>query len=175
MAKCSECGKRIEVGSWPFCGPDGHPRADGRDAQGFIPPVVFRNPDGEVLFPGRSDEPTPAGYERVELRTVRDIRRFERQFNERERDRHQRTQVLEEIREAFYSRRNIDSLRRDLPRLEPHLRPYAELAIRRAEARSISVAARKFDPKVCFDAFSYDAHNRDRCDDPRDMPSRARR
>jgi hypothetical protein len=53
--------------------------------------VVFRNPQtGEVKYPGRNDQPMPdryrhQGYERVELSTLHDATRFEKQhgvFNE---------------------------------------------------------------------------------------------
>jgi hypothetical protein len=174
MATCSSCGKRIEIGWWPFCA-DGHEPTSSRDAVGMIPPVIFRNKKGEILFPGRGDKKPPAGYERVELRTMAEIRRFEKEFGNEEKRKHQDKQQLEEIREVYYSRRRISNLRTTLQNLPPNLRPYAERAIQRADSRSISVAARKYDPKVCFEAFSYDASNRERCDDRRDMLERCRR
>lgn len=39
--------------------------------------VVFRKPDGTYSFPGRNDKPTPAGYERIEIRSDRDMARIE--------------------------------------------------------------------------------------------------
>lgn len=46
--------------------------------------VVFRDPaTGAIRYPGRNDTPTPAGYERVEMRSLREVERFEREHNVR--------------------------------------------------------------------------------------------
>jgi putative FmdB family regulatory protein len=55
-----------------------------RYAQPFTPVVYHQAPDGAVSFPGRSDELPPPGYEKVELKTVREIRKFEAEMNRRE-------------------------------------------------------------------------------------------
>lgn len=41
--------------------------------------VVFRKPDGTYSFPARNDKPTPEGYERVEIRSDREMARVERE------------------------------------------------------------------------------------------------
>jgi putative FmdB family regulatory protein len=56
----------------------------GRPAQTFIPVVVHRDAEGNISYPGRSDEPAPPGYERVELRTIEDVRQFEKTVNEKD-------------------------------------------------------------------------------------------
>jgi len=40
--------------------------------------VVFRKPDGSIDYPARNDKPTPAGYERIVMRSDREVARFER-------------------------------------------------------------------------------------------------
>lgn len=40
--------------------------------------VVYRKPDGEYSYPGRNDRPTPAGYTRVVMRSLREVEAFER-------------------------------------------------------------------------------------------------
>src|SRR4030095_5220433 len=81
ISKCDQCGKLLFKGSWPFC-----PHGDvfNRDAQIAAPTVVFRNKSGKYKFPGRSNAPTPKGYERVELNTQRAKDKFEREFGARE-------------------------------------------------------------------------------------------
>jgi len=41
--------------------------------------VVFRKPDGTISYPGRNDAPTPKGCERVEMKSLREVQRFERE------------------------------------------------------------------------------------------------
>lgn len=41
--------------------------------------VVFRKPDGTFSFPARNDIPTPPNCERVEMRSLREVERFEHQ------------------------------------------------------------------------------------------------
>lgn len=45
--------------------------------------VVFRKPDGSLSYPARNDKPTPAGCERVVMRSLREVERFERKHNVR--------------------------------------------------------------------------------------------
>jgi hypothetical protein len=41
--------------------------------------VVFKDANGKVRYPGRNDAPTPKGYERVVMRSDREVSRFERE------------------------------------------------------------------------------------------------
>lgn len=43
--------------------------------------VVFKDAQGKIHYPGRNDVATPKGCERVELRSMTDVRRFEREHN----------------------------------------------------------------------------------------------
>ena len=45
--------------------------------------VVFKDKDGNVRYPGRNDVPTPDGFERVTMRSLREVERFEREHNVR--------------------------------------------------------------------------------------------
>jgi len=82
--KCDECGKTLEIGDYPFCGPDGHTTIHSRNAQVAAPTVVFKNAKGEYRLPGRDTDRPPRGFERIELRTQRQRDRFEREFGARE-------------------------------------------------------------------------------------------
>ena len=68
-----------------------HGGCGGRYIQVFLPPksrnagwsdrdavVVFRTPTGEIKYPMRNDAPTPAGCERVVMRSLREVEKFER-------------------------------------------------------------------------------------------------
>lgn len=41
--------------------------------------VVYRKPDGSYSYPGRNDRPTPPGCERIVMRSLREVERFEKQ------------------------------------------------------------------------------------------------
>lgn len=45
--------------------------------------VVFRKPDGSISYPGRNDAATPKGCERVVMKSLRDVERFEKQHGVR--------------------------------------------------------------------------------------------
>ena len=40
------------------------------------PTVVFKDQDGKIHFPGSASEPTPAGFQRIELCTMKERRAF---------------------------------------------------------------------------------------------------
>lgn len=57
-----------------------------RNAQPFDPVTLFRDPtapEGEYRTPGWNDEPTPAGFERVEIRNVREWEAVTRRMSAR--------------------------------------------------------------------------------------------
>lgn len=68
-------------------------RCRGTMAQVFLPAgrggqwddkkavVVYRKPDGSISYPARNDAPTPPGCERVVMRSLAEVNRFERQNN----------------------------------------------------------------------------------------------
>lgn len=81
---CASCGASLQVGDWPFCphGPANHKNT----ALPWHPSetsVVFEHPvTGDVKYPGKSDIPMPEryakyGYVRKEIRTDRDMQKFE--------------------------------------------------------------------------------------------------
>lgn len=78
---CEKCGNPFPMGGWFQC-PD-HGRPHGGFSLGAHPSeraVVHRNiHTGKLSFPMRNDVPTPAGYVREELPTLRDIARVEKE------------------------------------------------------------------------------------------------
>ena len=72
--QCGACGGVCDEIWWGA--------GSGRDAQWSERDavVVFINPaTGKPRYPGRNDLPTPAGYERVTMRSLREVEAFERQ------------------------------------------------------------------------------------------------
>ena len=71
---CPECGLDMEQVWWKRpCGP-----AQWDDNTAVL---VFQNADGQIRYPGRHDARLPSGYERVYLRSLREVDAFERQHN----------------------------------------------------------------------------------------------
>jgi putative FmdB family regulatory protein len=78
---CPTCGKSSEQMLLPS-------RVAGHFSQ---PIIVHVAADGAVRFPGASDAKVPRGFEKRELRTIREAEQFERTFNQQlrvEADRH---------------------------------------------------------------------------------------
>lgn len=64
--------------------------------------VVFLKPDGTYSYPARNDKATPSGCERVEIKSLRELERFERKAN-----------VRSEV--AWYDRGSGNSAEHDVP------------------------------------------------------------
>lgn len=159
--KCSTCGKELEIGDYPFCP---HESIYGQQAQRFDPIVLHRDPStGEYSVPGRSNDPVPAGYEKVEITNIRQadkiVREMDRrashdasikqdmnrQFFDEQRKAH-REQVDAEMR-----RRGLDSGRARM--LRDKVRAWAD---KQQEVRR----ARKGNPNTHFQVFAFDRSNR---------------
>jgi hypothetical protein len=82
---CNQCGKELQIGDYPFCSaPGGHGSTLPSRAQHFDPIVVHVSHDGEYRFPASTDAPVPAGYAKVEIRTIQEADRISREVNARE-------------------------------------------------------------------------------------------
>ncbi len=157
--KCSECGTELQVGDWPFCGGDQnrHVPADGRFAQGFDPVVIHRDAAGNIRYPGAADAPVPAGFQKVELRTMHEVRRFEAEVNQRE---HAKADQQLSRREAIFSAQQSQrrrDLRTQMERFSPLGRDFAHHAIDKGNNRR----AASRDVGFHLDVFSNDSSNRE--------------
>lgn len=71
--RCFDCGGEVEIVYRPrFRNAQWHEREKC---------VVYRDRNGKIRYPGRNDQPTPSGYERVEIHSLADMTRFERDHN----------------------------------------------------------------------------------------------
>ena len=53
-------------------------------AQRFSPVVIHRAADGSVRFPGHANAPVPEGFQKVELSTIHDVRKFEAEIGKQD-------------------------------------------------------------------------------------------
>ena len=53
-------------------------------AQRFSPVVIHRAADGSVRFPGHANAPVPEGFQKVELSTLHDVRKFEAEISKQD-------------------------------------------------------------------------------------------
>jgi hypothetical protein len=177
MAKCRECRKRLKIGDFPFC-PHGSVLA--RDSQGFIPPVVFlctnRRSHAPVLFPGRSDSKPPDGYVRKELRTVAEIRKFEREFGALQKEKRAAILQKEQAEYDGWAKDARARLQRAAAQGTPNMRLIAQMALAKMGRKDFSGQAAAYDSGFTVEAFSYDQSNRERTDGhTRYLQERARR
>lgn len=83
---CSECGQELQIGDYPFCkNGSGHESIYESNAQRFDPIILHKSATGEYSFPGHSSDPTPAGFERIEIKNMRQAEHYTREINSIER------------------------------------------------------------------------------------------
>jgi hypothetical protein len=166
---CSQCGKVFE--SMVCWNQDSAPCKCGSlagrvflsrrayRAQAFDPVLVYRDAAGHYRFPGRNSGQTPKGYEPVYLKTTSDVRRFEKQMNQTERERYFTHKERTERAFSEPLRVGREELRERMKHMSPRGRDMAEAAMR-ANDNADSVDTR-FDPAFHLNAFSFDSSNRE--------------
>lgn len=133
-----------------------------RAAQPFSPVVVHRDASGAIRYPGSASAPVPPGFERVELTSLSEVRRFEAEVNKRENveiqkfDYNRRRNIDEQIkanREAL-----ADRLREFTPRGRNFYdRARAQAEEKRERTHSKAPSGSNFH----VEAFSFDSSNRE--------------
>jgi hypothetical protein len=155
---CPDCGLEPGIGQWPFrCKGTGEHDLRPRRAQNIDPVVVHRAKDGTYRFPGSADAPIPAGYEKVELRTLAEVDAFSKKVNQHDRsiiDRHVEREC-QQI-EALEAQQRPE-LRAAMQRMTPAQRALAEHAIRVNNSRR----PKGFDSGFHLEIREMDASNRD--------------
>lgn len=138
------------------------------------PVVVYRAPDGSIRFPGDTTGVATAkydrlGYERVELRSAAEVRRFEAHMEKTEFAHAQRrAERLQALRERRESETRAELFHR-MKTMSPFGRAVAHAAIARNNAKP---SARAQASGFHVDVFSNDRSNRD---ESRDAQGRRRR
>ena len=133
--KCSKCGHVMQVGDWPFCGENGHESTYSLNAQRFDPVVVFQDANGNHRVPGRSDVPTPAGYQRVELKTLAEVRRFEREVGVKSYQRHELAAAKDSAACEAARAKLRGELRMDMQQMSEKGRDFARFAMQQTNDR----------------------------------------
>ena len=95
--------------------------------------VVYKDSDGHYRIPGRNDQKTPAGYERVELRTLNEIRKVQSEIGSSEHRRFEESQQRQRAHFDEIRRQNRSELRDRIK--TPLVRDILEAAIRRRDAQ----------------------------------------
>lgn len=122
--RCPECKKTAKQVFKPTA-----------NAQLHKPIVVFQNAAGETCYPGDANDPVPAGYERRELRTIREIESFEREERRKGTAEHQR--VIEAEEQYFGAIRDKErgDLRQAMQGWSPLMRDAARAAMEKTDNR----------------------------------------
>jgi hypothetical protein len=156
----------VESVSCPKCGCNAErvflPRSERpENANRFSPVVVFRKRDGTFRFPGRANERTPKDCERVELRDIHQVRKFERDENQRLKDIHQESMARRGANYRAMKKEFREQLKARLGSMSPRARKLAEFAMAQSDAReSHSSQASRYDAGFRIDCFSNDRGNR---------------
>jgi len=165
MTVCSECGKEIHIGDFPFCPHDSIYR---QTAQHFDPIVLHRSADGSYRFPASADAPVPEGYEKVAVRSIQEADRIAREVNAREDETLRNVQAQSETSRSLTRVRNrafMDSIRH---KLSPAGREYLDrareyVALKDRERENSRPRSTNFH----MDVFANDSSNREQHRDSR--------
>jgi hypothetical protein len=157
---CSECGREIEIGDWPYCP---HGALHEVHAQRFDPIVVWASnsdPD-KFSFPGQANERCPPEYHRVEITNLREADRFVSRMNAIERAKAEASRDLNyQALDEQTKRRREDTMARirGNPKAEALFRAAREWADRRREEKR--ARHRNLDPHFHINVLSFDSGNR---------------
>jgi hypothetical protein len=131
-------------------------RARRGPSSGFAPVVVHRHADGHYSFPAHTSAPLRLGYERVELRSLAEVRKFEKQVNAVEFRKH----VEHKEREERSFGRGRAERQAELRSLAQHMTPmgrdFAHVAMEATNRKSRSRDAARFEAGFYVEAFSND-------------------
>jgi hypothetical protein len=162
---CQACGRVLEIGDYPFCP---HGSIWSAHAQRFSPIVVHVSQAGEYRFPASVDAPIPAGYRKVEIRTIQEADRISREVNAREDSTLRAVQAQSDTSRSLTRARNrafMDSIRHKLsPAGREYLDRAREYVAQKDRARENS---RPRSTNFFIDVFAHDASNRERHADER--------
>ena len=142
-------------------------RPMGRDAQPFEPCVLFRDPtapEGQYRVPGWNDEAPPPGYEKVEIKTIKQWQAITRQMSahgrrEAEKAYYERQEAIDKVKSEMRA-----DLRREMRHWDGPAREFAEAALARSEAHKPRTMPTG---EVISHALEYDSSNREAWRDER--------
>lgn len=126
-------------------------------ANRFDPVVVHVDAKGNVRYPGNTKAPVPKGYERVELKTISDVRQFEKTVNRTMISDWQRHQEEKEQVRSQEVENNRRELRTMMESMSQRGRDFANYAMTHNNNRPRP----RFDPNFHVEAFSMDKSNRE--------------
>ena len=128
-------------------------------AQRFAPVVVHKDAEGNVRFPGHADAPLPPGFHKVELTDFHQIRKFEKEVNQRDKE---RASKFHEAK-SFLLDGQLKENRRVMAGLVKNFTPrgkefYARM--QEVSKRKQQTSGRPIDPGFYIEAFTQDSTNR---------------
>lgn len=151
---CPVCKEVIHVGDWPWC-PHG---STTRQRIALEPIVLFRRPDGRILFPGSNRDRTPKGCERITLDNLPAIERFERQYNATLARESSDRRALHDAAFSAHMKERRAELRQAMSRMHPLARAIAEAAMRKTDEQMAQRNRGEF--QSGFEVLHYDQSNR---------------
>ena len=158
--QCPQCHQTLQIGDHPFCP---HGSILPERAQRFAPIVYFRSPDGKIRLPMRANSRPPKGYEKVELSTRRQVERFEREMNQRERAEHDQIHHEKSQRDLPITRLRQeanDRLRQLSANFTPQGREAVAYLLEKAHRESQSPTP-SYDPGFHVEIMHHNQSNRD--------------
>lgn len=151
---CTECGSVMsyEPSFW----------YNSRDAQSFTPVVIHRDSEGNIRLPGSVNAPVPPGFERVELRDIHQVRKFENEMNSKERDKAAEFRYAKSGNFDAQVRANREAMAQIVGKFSPRGRRFYDAMKEAADIKREQMSRRGTpEPNFHIDAFSFNASNRE--------------
>jgi len=131
--------------------------------RGFAPIVVHVDAEGNYRFPGAADARVPKHCHKVELKTIREIEKFERDVNAKMRKEADDHNSREEMRFAEVQNKNRRDLRTAMERMSPQGRDFAMFAMKQNNMRKRKTSEVGFHVQILhFDQSNREAYRDDR-------------
>ena len=159
---CKDCGHELEIGDYPFCP---HESIYVQNAQGFSPVVVHKDANGKIRFPGSADAPCPPGFQRVELTTTAEVRRFEREVNAKEREKAGQNHASQAFISASERRDRREKFIELKKTFSKRGQQFADAMMKARDMHRSRLERPVGDPNFHVEAFSQNSSNREQYND----------
>lgn len=127
-----------------------------RMAQNPNPVVIHRDKQGNVRYPAHADAPVPPGFEKVEMHTLGEIHKFEREQNLDMREEHERFAETEYVHNESLRKERHANLRSLMPGMNSYGKDFARAAME----HSMKTGPRNTDPGFHVEIAHYDQRER---------------
>jgi hypothetical protein len=128
-----------------------------RRTSAIEPVLIFRSASGKIRIPGSNTARTPAGYERMEIRDIQTLSKFDKGYREQLRRESSDLRAAHDQAFADFQKQSRSELRQQMQSMNPFGRALAEYAMKKSDERR---RPNDGDFNAGMEVLNYDASNR---------------